>query len=38
VAWHAAMRIKAGVGDLVHRTRMVKHKLGTQWPNDREVG
>jgi hypothetical protein len=35
--WRAATRIKAGLGDLVQRTEMVKHKLGTQWPDDRGV-
>jgi hypothetical protein len=31
------MRIVAGVGDLVPRTGMVKHKSDTRWPDDREV-
>jgi hypothetical protein len=35
--WRAATRIEAGLGDLVQRTEMVKHKLGTQWPDDRGV-
>jgi hypothetical protein len=30
-------RIVAGVGDLVERAGMVKHKSGTRWPDDREV-
>jgi ferredoxin len=37
-AWQVATRIMAGVGDLVQRTRMVKHRLGTRWLDDREVG
>jgi hypothetical protein len=32
------MRLKAGIGDLVQRIEMVKHRLGTWWPDDREVG
>jgi hypothetical protein len=31
--WRVATRIMAGVGDLVQRTGMVKHRLGTQWLN-----
>jgi hypothetical protein len=37
-AWLAVMRIVAGVGDLVQRPEMVKHRLDTRWPNDRKVG
>jgi hypothetical protein len=38
VTWRATTRIMAGVGDLMQRTGMVKHRLGTRWPDDREVG
>jgi hypothetical protein len=31
------MMIEAGVGDLVWRIRMIRHKSGTRWLDDREV-
>jgi hypothetical protein len=34
VAWLAMMRIVAEIGDLVRRTRMVKHRLCTRWSGD----
>jgi hypothetical protein len=37
VAWRAVKRIKAGVGDLVQTTGMVKHRSGTRWLNDQKV-
>jgi hypothetical protein len=36
--WWVATRIVAWVGGLVQRTEMIKHRSGTQWPDDREVG
>jgi hypothetical protein len=32
------MRIEVGVGDLVRMIGMIRHKLGTRWPDDHEVG
>jgi hypothetical protein len=37
-AWRAAIRIMAGVGDLVQRTGMIMHMSDTWWSDDREVG
>jgi hypothetical protein len=37
-AWRAAMMIMAGVGDMVRRTGDGQAKVGTQWPDDRQVG
>jgi hypothetical protein len=34
----ATTRIEVGVGDLVQRTGIVKHRSGTRWLDDREVG
>jgi hypothetical protein len=36
--WRAATKIVAGVGDQCRGPGMVKHRSGTHWPGDQEVG
>jgi hypothetical protein len=35
--WRAAMRIMVGVRDQMQKTRMVEHRSGTWWPDDRDA-